>query len=625
MNFFEHQHLARRNSRRLVLLFALAVLAIIVVTNLLLALAWRMSVGLGGLPGYFYAVNTGIILLFVLGGAWFETWNLREGGDAVARMVGGRLATGRPRDALDKRLTNIVEEMALAAGIAVPKVYVLDDEEGINAFAAGTGPNDSVVAVTRGTLTRLSRDELQGVVAHEFSHILNGDVQLNLRLTGLVYGLTLISHLGELVLQGGRSTLRASSDSRSGGAGAAFLAVGLVLLAMGWIGTLFGRMIKAGVSREREFLADASAVQFTRNQEGIGGALRKIAGLSVAGDVGSHIDSVHAETLSHMFMAGARGKFLDGLFSTHPPLPDRIKRIYGGAREALASTPEPVQVESAAPLPPLAFSPVDIASMAALTAAALPGASAAAAPSAAQHAQRALLDACQNAFGAQAVVLAWLLAEEPQVRAIQFAALPPGITRREIEALAPHTRLAGQPFRIKTIHAATPHLKSLSASQSHDFLRSVQAFVAADNRVLPFEFALQTLIEARLAPPRVLPVMYRDVDALRAHVRTTFGVFAQLADSSEPRVREDARQAGIVLSGQALPLRAALDAQGIRNALNEIAKLAPLAKPKLIKAWASMRDGSPVADELAQAMAAAIDCPWPYVADLGTDFVASTH
>jgi Zn-dependent protease with chaperone function len=622
MNFFEHQHLARRNSRRLVLLFALAVLAIIVVTNLLLALVWRMSVGMGGLPGYFYVVNTFVILLFVLGGAWFETWNLREGGDAVARMVGGRLATGNPRDALDKRLTNIVEEMALAAGIAVPKVYVLDDEEGINAFAAGTGPNDSVVAVTRGTLTRLSRDELQGVVAHEFSHILNGDVQLNLRLTGLVYGLTLISHLGELVLRGSRGTLRVSRNSNSGGASAAFLAVGLVLLVMGWIGTLFGRMIKAGVSREREFLADASAVQFTRNQEGIGGALRKIAGLSVAGDVGSHIDSVHAETLSHMFMAGARGKFLSGLFATHPPLPDRIKRIYGGAREALTSTPAAIEVESAAPLPPLAFSPVDIGTIAALSVdAAASSSNAPPAPGAAEQAQRALLDACQDAFGAQAVVLAWLLAEEPQVRALQFAALPAGITQREVDALAPHTHLAGQPFRLKTIHAATPHLKLLSASQRHDFLSSVRAFVAADNRVLPFEFALQTLIEARLAPPRVLPVVYRDVDELRTHVRTTFGVFAQLAQSNESRVREDARQAGIALSGQALPQRAALDADGIRNALNEIAKLAPLAKPKLIKAWAAMRDESPVADELAQAMAAAIDCPWPYV----TDVVASTH
>jgi Zn-dependent protease with chaperone function len=621
MNFFEHQHLARRNSRRLVLLFVLALIAIIVVTNVLLSLVWRMSVGMGGLPGHFYVVNTFVILLFVLGGAWFETWNLREGGDAVARMVGGRLATGNPRDALDKRLTNIVEEMALAAGIAVPKVYVLDDEEGINAFAAGTGPNDSVVAVTRGTLTRLSRDELQGVVAHEFSHILNGDVQLNLRLTGLVYGLTLISHLGELVLRGSRSTLRASSDSRSGGAGAAFLAVGLVLLVMGWIGTLFGRMIKAGVSREREFLADASAVQFTRNQDGIGGALRKIAGFSVAGDVGSHIDSVHAETLSHMFMAGARGRFLSGLFATHPPLPERIKRIYGGVREALPSAPVVIEVETAAPLPPLAFSPVGIAGMAALAAAAPADSNAASAPRAQEHAQRALLDACQDAFGAQAVVLAWLMAEEPPVQALQYAALPAGITRGAVEALAPHTRLAGQPFRLKTIHAATPHLKLLSAPQRHAFLTSVRAFVAADNRVLPFEFALQTLIEARLAPPRVLPVVYRDVDELKTHARATFGVFAQLADTSERRVREDARQAGITLSGQALPERAALDADSVRNALHEIAKLAPLAKPKLIKAWAGMRDGSPVADELAQAMAAAIDCPWPHV----TDFVASTH
>jgi Zn-dependent protease with chaperone function len=605
MNFFEHQHLARRNSRRLVLLFILALIALIIVTNVLLAIAWRMTVGLGGLPAYFYAANTFVILLLVLGGAWFETWNLRAGGDAVAQMVGGRLVTGNPRGALDKRLTNIVEEMALAAGIAVPRVYVLDGEEGINAFAAGTGPNDSVVAVTRGTLARLSRDELQGVVAHEFSHIVNGDVQLNLRLTGLVYGLTLLSHLGELALRGAGNTRSSSRDEKGG---VAFIAVvGLVLLVMGWIGTLFGRMIKAGVSREREFLADASAVQFTRNQDGIGGALRKIAGLSVEGEAGSTIHSTHAETISHMFMAGARGKFMQGWLATHPPLTDRIKRIYGSVRDPLPSTPLVLAQEPPRELPPLPFEPAGLIGAAALAA------SAASAPAQTQlpptgpeedavAAQRALLAACSDSFGAQAATLAWLLAPDTATQAVQFMRLPGGIDRPEVSRLASHAARAGQAFRLSTINAATPHLKLLSDAQRAAFLQAVDHFVAADQRVLPFEFALQTLIAARLAPSRITPVIYRSLDELKQHLRTTLAVFAKLANQTA-----DAG-AGV------------LDYARISNALTEIDKLAPLAKPQVIKLWAGLRDGSAVGEELAQAMAAAIDCPWPVLQP-----VVSTH
>jgi Zn-dependent protease with chaperone function len=590
MNFFEHQHLARRNSRRLVLLFILALVALIVVTNVLLAIVWRMTVGMGGLPAYFYAANTFVILLLVLGGAWFETWNLREGGDAVAQMVGGRLATGNPRGPLDKRLTNIVEEMALAAGIAVPRVYVLDQEEGINAFAAGTGPNDSVVAVTRGTLERLSRDELQGVVAHEFSHIVNGDVQLNLRLTGLVFGLTMLSHLGELALRGAGNT-RSSSREEKGGV-VFIAALGLVLLVMGWIGTLFGRMIKAGVSREREFLADASAVQFTRNQDGIGGALRKIAGLSVDGDAGSTIHNAHAETLSHMFMAGARGKFMTGWWATHPPLAERIKRIYGGAREALASTPLVPAQEPTPALPPMPYVPAGLVGAAALAAAAEAPVSDPAQEEAA--AQRMLLNACSDSFGAQTAALAWLLSSDPATQAQQCARLPGGVEPREVLRLANAAARAGQAFRIATFNAATPHLKLLSPTQQQAFLTAVDHFVAADQRVLPFEFALQTLLAARLAAPRITPVIYRTIEELKTHLRTTLNVFAQVR-------------------GDAATQSASVDYASIRNALTEIDKLAPLAKPQVIKLWAGLRDGSALAEELAQAMAAAIDCPWPVI------------
>jgi Zn-dependent protease with chaperone function len=588
MNFFEHQHLARRNSRRLVLLFVLALLVLIVVTNMLLAIVWRVTIGTGGLPPYFYVANTLVILLLVLGGAWFETWNLREGGDAVAKMVGGRLATGRPRDGLEKRLLNIVEEMALAAGIAVPRVYVLEREEGINAFAAGTGPNDSVVAVTRGTLERMSRDELQGVVAHEFSHIVHGDVQLNLRLTGLVFGLTLLSHLGELLLRSGIGGGR-TSDKR-GGSTPLLAGIGIILLVMGWIGTLFGRMIKAAVSREREFLADASAVQFTRNQDGIGGALRKIAGLHIDGHAGSTIQNVHAETLSHMFMASARTRWLEGWLATHPPLPERIKRVYGRAQAPLpSSVQEPPAVQTAPELQPLAYEPLGLLGAAAVLAPALHSVP----PPTPAAAQTALLDACQDGFGAQAAVLAWLLAPDVATQAQQLATLPPGISAAQVERLAQQAQLAGNALRLSTFHAAAPHLKMLDSAQRTAFLQVVDAFVLADARVLPFEFALQTLIATRLMPARVTPVVYHHIQALQAPLKTTLAMFNALHQQDA-----DAPPNYTVL----------------RNALAEIVKLAPLQKPQVIKLWAGLRDGSVLAEELAQAMAAAIDCPWPIAA-----------
>jgi len=301
MNFFEHQQQARRASMRLVLLFLVAVAGVVLAVNVVGALsyAWTLATPGGArAPAGFHLAVTLVTLALIGAGTWWETSRLAAGGEAVAQMVGARPLDPSTRDLLERRLLNVVEEMALASGTPVPRVYVMDHEAGINAFAAGHGINDAVIAVTRGTLTRLSRDELQGVVAHEFSHIFNGDMRLNLRLIGVLFGLMMIAMAGRFMMEVGRG----GRDSK---AATGIAVVGVALWLVGYVGVFCGRLIKAAVSRQREYLADSSAVQFTRNPDGIGGALRKIGGLTGAGTLGTEIRHPHAETLSHLFLGAA--------------------------------------------------------------------------------------------------------------------------------------------------------------------------------------------------------------------------------------------------------------------------------------------------------------------------------
>ena len=338
MDFFQHQEIARRSTRRLVVLFAIAVVTIVVAVNFA---ATAIYFGLlmpsgtarvaGALPNGFYFFNTCIVLGLIGGGTAYKVSALSAGGAAVANLVDAREVDMTTRDLLDRRLINVVEEMAIASGVPVPRVYVMDNEAAINAFAAGHSINDAVIAVTRGTLTRLSRDELQGVIAHEFSHVLNGDMRLNLRLIGVLHGLLIVALAGRLLLEvGGRS--RGGSSSRSGNAMAILFFAGIALWLLGYIGVFFGRLIKAAVSRQREFLADASAVQFTRNPDGIGGALRKIGGLTETTGLGTRIDHPQAEALSHLFLGAARPSFVRGLFATHPSLEERVSGSMDASR-----------------------------------------------------------------------------------------------------------------------------------------------------------------------------------------------------------------------------------------------------------------------------------------------------
>lgn len=325
MNFFARQDLARRRSRRLVVLFVLAVIAIVVAVDFLFLLFFG-GMGTASDPGSL-AAGMAMATLLTLGiigaGSLYRLASLRQGGQAVATQLGG---TPVPEDTHDfhyRRLRNVVEEVAIASGVPVPQIFVLEHEAGINAFAAGYAPSDAAIAVTRGALDKLNRDELQGVIAHEFSHVLNGDMRLNIRLMGVLFGILVLAVVGRKILLHGRGA--------RGKDGAPLLLAALALMVVGYIGLFFGRLIKAGVSRQREYLADASAVQFTRQTTGLSGALKKIAGLPA----GSKLESGDTEEISHMLFGDGIG--FSSLFATHPPLVERIQALEPSFRPAMVA------------------------------------------------------------------------------------------------------------------------------------------------------------------------------------------------------------------------------------------------------------------------------------------------
>jgi Zn-dependent protease with chaperone function len=328
VNFFNAQDQARRTTRRLVAVYVLATVLIVLGVTLIVGTAlysssqtsYGMSVGTFVAQHATVLIATAVITaLLIICATAIKTATLSSGGGRVATDMGGTLVPPSVQDPLRRRLRNVVEEMAIASGMPVPEIYVLEHESAINAFAAGFTPGDAAIAVTRGTLELLDRDELQGVIGHEFSHILNGDMRLNIRLMGVLFGIMVIGLAGRMILRGGRHT--GFVFSRRGKGAPVILLIGLGLAILGGIGVFFARAIKASVSRQREFLADASAVQFTRQTDGIANALKKIGGLHD----GSHLSAADPEEVSHMLF-GTGAKF-SGLFATHPPLTERIQAL----------------------------------------------------------------------------------------------------------------------------------------------------------------------------------------------------------------------------------------------------------------------------------------------------------
>ena len=327
MDFFDRQEQSRRTTRYLVVLFALAFLSVALATAIVVAVLFQFlpsfdtptlstTIGSGTqdvlLP---FATTIGVVLLLMLIASGGRSAMLSRGGASVARMLGGTEIHGESRDPLHRRLVNVVEEMSIAAGVPVPDIFVLESEAAINAFAAGLEQTDAAVAVTRGALERLNRAELQGVIAHEFSHILNGDMRINQRLIGFSFGILVLSLAGRWMLRSMHFTRRSRNSK-----GSVAVILGLALAVIGSIGVFFGRLIKAAVSRQRELLADASAVQFTREPEGLAGALKKIGGFT------TEFTSTESEEVAHMLF-GRGSRAFRGWFATHPPLVDRIRAL----------------------------------------------------------------------------------------------------------------------------------------------------------------------------------------------------------------------------------------------------------------------------------------------------------
>jgi Zn-dependent protease with chaperone function len=325
MNFFEHQEQARRKSRWLIILFIIAVFSIVFAVNWLVTLTLFINgASVSGQPSFwsdFWALAPVVMPingLIIMGISWFKTQQLSSHGCKVAEMLGGVRVDPSTKDPKLRQLLNVVEEMSIAAGVSVPNVYLLDKEKHMNAFAAGNDIGDAVIGVTQGLLDHLNRDELQGVIAHEYSHIFHGDMKTNLRLLGVNSGILFLSTMGEILLRSQRHTSRRSSSGKNNGGGAiAILGLGLIII--GWIGVVFARLIQSSVSRQREFLADASAVQYTRNPQGIGQALSKLE------IHGSQVEHPKAQEASHMFFGLFKAR--NSLFSTHPPIKQRLERL----------------------------------------------------------------------------------------------------------------------------------------------------------------------------------------------------------------------------------------------------------------------------------------------------------
>ena len=653
--FFENQHLARRNTKILVLLYLLAVAGVIVAVDLVLAglyawnadwaqagpnLSWSMRIRF--VPKALYAwgaIGTALVILAV--SAW-HILKLSSGGKAVAEMAGARRVTSDTRDALERRLVNVVEEMAIASGVRVPAVYVMDQEPGINAFAAGYDTSDCVVAVTRGTLEALNRDELQGVVAHEFSHILHGDMRLNIRMIGILAGIVFIGSVGEFIMR----SQRGGGDSK--GAAPIFLG-GLALLLIGYIGLFFARLIKAAVSREREFLADASSVQFTRNPDGIAGALDRIQ----ASSAGALIANRHAEDLSHMFFCQGIVVRLHGLFDTHPPIDQRIARVHerfdrSSYRKTRAEAGVAVAVEDKdlqndekrknAAIGVLATAAAmgrrgaDLgtqwgrsAGESASLVGSLDGAKVDYAAKLLNALPRDLRERMRDPEGARAVMVALLLAPKDEVMKPQLEAL----VAKGMGALAEAARRAelltrrlGPAFQLPIVDLALPAIKSSPEASRIELIGALEAVIYADRRVSLHEFVILTLVRGQLAP-RGKPgdMGNRRLAELQGAALIVLSLVAHAGTRQDATGVRGASLAVAMAAGlkeMSLPEAAAvttLTLEAAAEALETLKALGPMQKAVLVKGLfaAVTHDGSirVVEAELMRLVGAVLDCPLP--------------
>ena len=667
MDFFQSQDDARKKTKKLVIYFAMAVIAIILAIYSLLVPALlaadkkvKQSVHITGpgntvgertdyvgarRSGYFhldwFLMVAGGVSAVILLGSGFKTLQLNAGGEAVARDVGGRRVDPNTGDADERKLMNVVEEMAIASGVPVPEVFVMEQEPGINAFAAGKTYSDAAIGVSRGAMKLLSRDELQGVIAHEFSHILNGDMKLNLRLIGVLHGILILAILGRIILRSAAYSGGRSRNDKGGGAVIMILAVGLLII--GYIGVFFGHLIKSAISRQREYLADASAVQFTRNPEGIGGALKKIGGLSY----GSKLVNPRAEEVSHMCFSNALPPAHFNSLATHPPLPDRIKaidkqwdgeyikpelpKVSSSMSDGEKTASEAAKQDSIMQIPGMeGHAPV----VGAITAAAAIGGIGKIRPEGVRNAQRIRgslppewLNAAHNVGGAQALIFCMLLAQDDTTRTDELAMLhatTDELTYQMVTEWQPGIAKLESPQKIALIDLSIPALKRLQHDEYERFLAIMRKLIESDGQVDLFEFMLEKIVQRHLdlffvrkPEPKV---RYRELNQLEDEASILVSTLANLGATDQEQIhrayREGAKEIELAIGGE-LPMADGRDCGlgSIGAALDKFDQAAPAVKKALLYACGKtvMADNDIVSDEaeLLRAIADTIGCPIP--------------
>ena len=640
MNFFEQQDLAHRNTKRLIVLLCLAVISLIAITTLLFAAAfYYMEVNSRGYlehVGVWHGISQAMswemlggisigVCVVIFLGSLFKLIQLSSGGRVVAESLGGRPINTLNATGDEKKILNVVEEMAIASGTPVPPVYIIEDEA-INAFAAGHTPQDAVIGVTRGCIRVFNRDELQGVIAHEFSHIFHGDMRLNLRLVALLNGILLLGLIGEFLLRSSSSgSAFRSSKNKSP---AAMMGLGLGLVIIGYAGTFFGKLIKAAVSRQREFLADASAVKFTRNPDGIGGALKKLGGYVG----GSQMDAANASEFSHMFF----GEGTSSLFSamaTHPPLGDRIKRIdprWDGSFSQIKVYEEPENsyieegrlsddstIEFTSPKTVMEFA---TSGDQVLQSIGTPNESHLA------YAQQTLnkisdeiRQAAHNPWEAQALMLGLLLDKNSNQQTNQWQILGKLFSDQQLTLLktvALQASLLEPQLRLPLVELSLPALKSLSPPQYQLFKTAMTGLIRADGRIDLMEWSFFRILthnlEIKKSSTRLM-----DLDQLEHEARVLLSVIANAGTESVDSA-EAAFESGKLIMGfstATLMSESEYTMMDLDLAVTRLNCVKPLQKPKLLKAMSQCvladQHVSLVEAELFRAIADALDCPVP--------------
>ena len=651
IDFFEHQDVARRKTGLLVVLFICAVVAIVIAVNLVFAIVFSTAMQSEAIkeivseqgtfatqgwqldPMLFVWVSLGTIGVIIVG-SLYKMSQIASGGETVALMLGGRLIHQQTRSVAERRLLNVVEEMAIASGTAVPPVYVLDQEKCINAFAAGHQSGDAVIGVSRGCLDYLTRDELQGVMAHEFSHMLNGDMRMNLRLIGILHGILVIALIGYFLLRSMFYTSGGSRDKKGGAIPILLLALGLMII--GWIGVVFGQLIKAAVSRQREYLADAAAVQFTRYPAGIAGALKKIGGIPAT----SHIEDPHADEVSHMFFGNAMVGSFFNMFGTHPPLDKRISRIdpsFDGkfpkvkrltekAATAKKAKPAKAAKKPAGPVDPLSKAGAGVA----IDPAGVMGRIGApgmeqllVAAAIIESLPPPITEAAHEPYGARAIIYALLLDSDQAVRARQFAHLKEGAEEqsfKQTQQLMPRIDQLSPDARAPLVEMAIPALKSISPDQYLAFLKNVDALVLADEKMDLFEYSIRTLVKRNLdvhfGRRKPTKVRYHALPPVLESLVTVLSTLARVGHDSREKA-EHAFRAGLAGADQtgSMAPKEECTLRKFDKGLDQLAQASPGIKRRIMQACTACIAADEIVtvreSELLRVVAAVLECPLP--------------